>query len=168
MCIRDSSNTALPKGDSFNTEDDALAAIGKYVGDEFSKNFFLAHFNFSAQKANLNISGLPDGASANVLRELKSLRGVLDARETAPGKYVLELPEGAAPDLIAQNVLGPLNAKMGQSCFTAAGSAGQDVNVAFAPACAADAVRGKLENTPPAGLLSAPDARNKAVRKISA
>jgi serine/threonine-protein kinase len=158
-------NTALPKGDSFNTEDDALAAIGKYVGDEFSKNFFLAHFNFSAQKTNLNISGLPDGASPVVLRELKSLRGVLDARETAPGKYVLELPEGAASDLIAENVLKPLNAKMGQACFTQAGSSGQDVNVAFAQGCAVDAIKSKLETTPPAGLLAAPDARSKAIRK---
>jgi serine/threonine-protein kinase len=158
-------NTALPKGDSFNTEDDALAAIGKYVGDEFSKNFFLAHFNFTAQKTNLNISGLPDGASPVVLRELKSLRGVLDARETAPGKYVLELPEGAASDLIAENVLKPLNAKMGQACFTQAGSAGQDVNVAFAQGCAVDAIKSKLETTPPAGLLAAPDARSKGIRK---
>jgi serine/threonine-protein kinase len=158
-------NTALPKGDSFNTEDDALAAIGQYVGDEFSKNFFLAHFNFSAQKTNLNITGLPDGASPLILRELKSLRGVLDARETAPGKYVLELPEGAAADLIAQNVLGPLNAKLGQSCFTAAGSNGQDVNVAFAQNCAVDAIKSKLETTPPAGLLTGPDARNRSVRK---
>ena len=161
------SNTALPRGDSFNTEDDALAAIGQLVGDEFSKNFFLAHFNFTAQKTNLIINGLPEGASPVVLRELRSLRSVLDARETAPGKYVLELPEGAPSDLISENVLKPLNAKLGQNCFTAAGSAGQDVTVAFAAACAGDAVRGKLENMPPAGLLAGPDARNKAVRKTT-
>ena len=159
------SNTALPKGDSFNTEDDALAAIGKLVGDEFSKNFFLAHFNFGSQKVNLNISGLPDGVSPLVLRELKSLRAVLDARETAPGKYTLEMPEGGATDLVADAVLKPLNAKLGQACFTAAGASGQDVNVAYAPACAVDTVRGKLESAPPAGLIAAPDARNKALRK---
>jgi serine/threonine-protein kinase len=159
-------NTTLPKGMTWTGEDQALAAIGKLVGDEFSKNFFLAHFNFGSQKANLNISGLPDGASADVLRELKSLRVVLDARETAPGKYSLELPDGAASDLIAESVLKPLNAKLGQACFTPAGSAGADVNVAFSAACAADAT-GKLENTPPAGLLSAPEARSKSVRKIA-
>ena len=159
------SNTALPKGDSFNTEDDALAAIGKLVGDEFSKNFFLAHFNFGSQKVNLNISGLPDGVSPLVLRELKSLRAVLDARETAPGKYTLEMPEGGATDLVADAVLKPLNAKLGQACFTAAGASGQDVNVTYAPACAVDTVRGKLESAPPAGLIAAPDARNKALRK---
>jgi hypothetical protein len=78
----------------------------------------------------------------------------------------VQLPEGAASDLIADGVLKPLNAKLGQACFTPAGAAGADVNVAFSAACAADA-RGKLENTPPAGLLSAPDARNKAIRKIA-
>jgi len=160
------SNTTMPKGESWNSEDAALAAIGKMVGDEFSKNFFLAHFNFAAQKINLNISGLPDGASADVLRELKSLRTVLDARETAPGKYALQLPDGAASDLIADGILKPLNAKLGQSCLTPAGSNGADVNVTFNPACSADA-RAKLESTPPAGLLSAPDARNKAIRKIA-
>ncbi|HEX4326736.1 MAG TPA: serine/threonine-protein kinase [Burkholderiales bacterium] len=161
------SNTTLPQGDSFNTEDQALSSIGKMVGDEFSKNFFLAHFNFRPQKTKLNISGLPDGASPVVLRELRSMRAVLDAKETAPGKYELTLPEGSGPEMIAEAVLKPLNAKLGQSCFTSAGSAGDSVNVAFAAACAGDAVRGKLENTPPAGLLAGPDARSKAVRKTT-
>ncbi|HEX4325725.1 MAG TPA: hypothetical protein VH105_02855, partial [Burkholderiales bacterium] len=114
-----------------------------------------------------NISGLPDGASPVVLRELRSMRAVLDAKETAPGKYELTLPEGSGPEMIAEAVLKPLNAKLGQSCFTPAGSAGDSVNVAFAATCAGDAVRGKLENTPPAGLLAGPDARSKAVRKTT-
>ncbi|MDB5803399.1 MAG: hypothetical protein JWN73_721 [Betaproteobacteria bacterium] len=160
-------NTTMPQGDSFNTEDLALSSIGKLVGDEFSKNFFLAHFNFRPQKTSLTISGLPDGASPVILRELRSMRAVLDAKETAPGKYVLVLPEGSGADMIADSVLKPLNAKLGQSCFTSAGSSGDNVNVAFAASCAGDAVRGKLENTPPAGLLAGPDARSKAVRKTT-
>ena len=39
-------NTKMPKNTSWATEDAALADIGKLVGDEFSKNFFLAHFSF--------------------------------------------------------------------------------------------------------------------------
>ncbi len=45
-------NTINPQGKSWASEDQALAEIGKLVGDEFSKNFFLEHFNFSAQKVN--------------------------------------------------------------------------------------------------------------------
>ena len=158
-------NTAMPRNTSWANEDAALADIGKLVGDEFSKNFFLARFNFGSQKVNLNISGLPDGSGPVILRELRGLRVVLDAKDTGAGKFALELPEGGPSDLIAEAVLKPLNAKLGQACFTAAGAAGQDVNVSFEAACAAEAVRGKLETAPPAGLLVAPDARNKALRK---
>ena len=158
-------NTAMPKNTSWANEDAALADIGKLVGDEFSKNFFLARFNFGSQKVNLNISGLPDGSGPVILRELRGLRVVLDARDAGAGKFALELPEGGPSDLIAEAVLKPLNAKLGQACFIAAGAAGQDVNVSFEAACAAEAVRDKLETAPPAGLLVAPDARNKALRK---
>ena len=158
-------NTAIPKNTSWPSEDAALADIGKLVGDEFSKNFFLARFNFGAQKIRLNVNGLPEGSGPAILRELRGLRIVLDARETAPGKFALELPDGAASDLIAESVLKPLNAKLGQACFTPAGAAGQDVNVAFAAACAAESVRAKLDTSPPAGLLSGPEARNRALRK---
>jgi len=136
------------------------------VGDEFSKNFFLAHFNFGAQNVNLSVSGLPGPDSAKVLlRELRSLRGVLDAQPAGDNAFRLELPEGGAADLIAENVLKPLNAKLGQACFALGGVSEKSVNVTFASACAQEAVRGKLETSPPAGLLSAPPARGKAILK---
>src|SRR5262249_56062927 len=40
-------NTLLPQGKSWASEDQALSEIGKLVGEEFSKNFFLQHFNFA-------------------------------------------------------------------------------------------------------------------------
>lgn len=160
-------NTTMPKSTSWANEDSALADIGKQVGDEFSKKFFLARFNFGTQKVNLNVSGLPDGASAAVLRELRGLRVVLDARETGAGKYALELPDGSAADLIAEGVAKPLNAKLGQPCFASAGAAGADINVSFAAACALEAVRARLETAPPAGLLSAPDGRTRSLRKVA-
>lgn len=160
-------NTTMPKSTSWPSEDAALADIGKLVGDEFSKNFFLARFNFGTQKINLNISGLPEGAAAAILRELRGLRVVLDARDAGAGRYVLELPEGNAPELIAEGVQKPLNAKLGQPCLAPAGSAGQDVNLSFAAACAAEPVRGKLESAPPAGLIGAPEGRSKALRRVA-
>ena len=160
-------NTKLPKNTSWPTEDAALADIGKLVGDEFSKNFFLAHFSFSAQNVNLSVSGLPGPDSGKVLlRELKSLRGVLDAQPAGDNTFRLELPEGSGSDLIAEYVLKPLNAKLGQACFALGAASGQTVNVTFAQACAQETVRGKLETAPPAGLLAAPPARGKAVLKV--
>jgi len=160
-------NTKMPKNTSWPTEDAALSDIGKLVGDEFSKNFFLAHFSFGAQNVNLQVSGLPGPDSGKVLlRELKSLRGVLDAQPAGDNVFRLELPEGGATDLIAEYVLKPLNAKLGQACFALGGVSGQSINVTFAQACAQESVRGKFETAPPAGLLAAPPARGKAVLKV--
>ncbi len=160
-------NTVTPSGRSWATEDQALAEIGKLVGDEFSKHFFLDHFNYSAQKIGLNIAGLPDAQSAKqLLRELRGFRQVLDAQLVAEsGAYQLQLGEGNASDLILDSVLKPLNAKLGQNCFTLAGSSGAQVNVNFSAFCAELAVRAKLTDSPPAGLQSAPGTRGKLIGK---
>jgi serine/threonine-protein kinase len=162
-------NTVNPTGKSWASEDLALAEVGKLIGDEFSKNFFLEHFNFSAQKVNLNIAGLPDAQSAKLLlRELRGFRQVLDAQQASDaGKYQLQLAEGNASDLINEGVLKPLNTKLGQNCFALAGSSGTDVNVSFSAACSEAAVRGKLDTMPPAGLQSAPGARGKLLGKTA-
>ena len=160
-------NTVLPKGQSWATEDQALADIGKAVGDEFSKNFFLQHFNFGTRKTSLKITGLPDKQTAeSVLRELRGIRQVLDVQLLADsGTYQLQLPEGSAADILQETVFKPLNAKLGQTCFSLAGSSGSEINASFASACADQAVRGKLDSVPPAGLLSAPDSRGKSLLK---
>jgi len=160
-------NTISPKAQSWATEDQALGEIGKLVGDQFSKNFFLQHFNFGTQKINLNFAGLPDAGSARLLlRELRGIRQVLDVQLMADsGKFQLQLPEGSATDIIQEAVVEPLNAKLGQNCFALAGASNADVNVSFSGACAEAAVRAKLETVPPAGLLSAPESRGRALLK---
>ena len=160
-------NTVLPKGQSWATEDQALADIGKAVGDEFSKNFFLQHFNFGTRKTSLKITGLPDKQTAeSVLRELRGIRQVLDVQMLGDsGSYQLQLPEGNAADIIQETVFKPLNTKLGQSCFSLAGASGTEVNASFAGACAEQTVRGKLDSVPPAGLLNAPDSRGKSLLK---
>ena len=162
-------NTVNPTGKSWASEDLALAEVGKLIGDEFSRNFFLEHFNFSAQKVNLNIAGLPDAQSAKLLlRELRGFRQVLDAQLASDsGKYQLQLADGNASDLINEGVLKPLNTKLGQNCFALAGANGTDVNVSFSAACSDAAVRGKLDTMPPAGLQSAPGARGKLLGKTA-
>ena len=160
-------NTVLPKGQSWATEDQALAEIGRAVGDEFSKNFFLQHFNFGTRKTSLNITGLPDRQTAELLlRELRGIRQVLDVQLVADsGKFQLQLPDGSASDIIAETIFKPLNTKLGHTCFTLAGSNGAEVSASFAPACSELAVRGKFESVPPAGLLNAPDSRGKSLLK---
>ena len=62
-------------------------------------------------------------------------------------------------------ILKPLNAKLGQNCFALAGASGATVNVNFSSSCAEAAIRAKLETTPPAGLLNAPESRAKSILK---
>ncbi|OGA39829.1 MAG: cag pathogenicity island protein Cag6 [Betaproteobacteria bacterium RIFCSPLOWO2_12_FULL_62_13] len=163
-------NTVSPKGRSWATEDQALIEIGKLVGEEFSRNFFLQHFNFGAQSISLNIAGLPDAPSARLLlRELRGIRQVLDAQLLADsGKFRLQLPEGSATDIVQDAVLKPLNTKLGQNCFALAGASGAVINVNFSGACAEAAVRARLETVPPAGLLNAPESRSKGLLKAGA
>ena len=162
-------NTISPQGKSWATEDQALGEIGKLVGDEFSKNFFLQHFNFSSQPTTLRVAGLPDARAAqSMLRELRGIRRVLDAQLVADsGTFQLQLPEGNAPDIVQEAILTPLNAKMGRNCFALGSASGAEINVSYSNACADTAVRAKLETAPPAGLINAEDPRSKALLKAT-
>ncbi len=60
-------------------------------------------------------------------------------------------------------MLKPLNAKLGQACFTLGASPADEVTVAFDKRCAETAVLSRLETNPPAGLYGAPPARQQAV-----
>jgi serine/threonine-protein kinase len=163
-------NTVTPKGKSWASEDQALVDIGKLMGEEFSKNFFMQHFNFGISRTRLNVTGLPDAQTAHsLLRELRGVREVLDVQLlTEQGTFALQLAEGNAADVVQEAIIRPLNAKLGQNCFALAGSNEGEVSMSFASACLPVAVRGKLETTPPAGLLSAPAMRGQPLLKGSA
>jgi serine/threonine-protein kinase len=149
-------NTKLPTGQSWAGEDQALAEIGKLAGDEFSKDFFLSYFSYKPQRTTLTFTGLPDGASPFMLRELRGLRAVLDAQAASDGKFQVELPPGSAPDIVQDAILRPLNTKMGQSCFTLGGATGTEVNVRYDTACASTQMKTKLESGAPAGWKFTP------------
>ncbi len=162
-------NTIVPQGQSWATEDMALGEIGKLMGEEFSKGFFLQHFNFGVHQTSLNVTGLPDAQTAQMLlRELRGVRQVLDAQlVNETGRFQLQLPERNAADVVQEAIIRPLNAKLGQNCFALTGSSENEVNMSFASACSEMAVRGKLESMPPAGLLNAPASRGKPLLKGS-
>ena len=163
-------NTALPTGvGSWNSEEEALKAIGSKIADQFSRDFFLAHANVATRKVALSVDGLPDAATEEALgRELLGIPQVLGATPRPPAKprvYELDVAAaGSAGDVVA-GILKPLNAKLGQPCLTVASVAGDTVNVAFDKACANSAVLGRLESNPPAGLYGAPPERQKSVIK---
>jgi serine/threonine-protein kinase len=160
-------STRLPTGQSWATEDQALAEIGKLVGDEFSRNFFLQHFSFHTQKTTLMFTGLPESGGEPMLRELRGMRPVLDAQLDGPGKFQLQVPEGSLPDIVQEAVVRPLNAKLGMDCFALAGTTGSEVTIAYAAACATPQMRTKLEGGPPAGWKFTPGAAKPATKPIA-
>ena len=164
-------NTTLPKGvGSWASEEEALQAIGTKIADEFSRDFFLQHVSLTGQKVTLSVDGMPSPAAEDLLaRELIGLPGVITATPRPPASprgYDLQLAgEGPIGDLIAAAILKPLNAKLGQACFSVRGIAGDQVSVAFDPRCADASVLSRLETNPPAGLYGAPPGRQRTVVK---
>jgi eukaryotic-like serine/threonine-protein kinase len=164
-------NTTLPTGiGSWASEEEALKAIGAKIADEFSRDFFLQHANVTGQPVTLTVEGMPDAASEDLLaRELVGLPEVIAVTPRSPAKprvYDLQLAGTGAPsELVANGVLKPLNAKLGQACFVLGGVSGDQVSVVFDKRCADAAVLNRLETNPPAGLYGAPLGRQKSVIK---
>ncbi|MCE9641611.1 MAG: serine/threonine protein kinase [Betaproteobacteria bacterium] len=153
---------------SWSTEEQALAAIGGKIADEFSRDFFVRHFNANGQKVALRIDGLPDKGLENAIaRELVGLQAVIAVarRAGAPAIYDLQLSGGSGPltDLVASTVLKPLNAKLGRACFNPGATSGEQVTVTFETACGDKAVLTRLDSYPPASLYAAPPARQKSI-----
>ena len=164
-------NTTLPQGTgSWASEEQALNAIGAKIADEFSRDFFLQHANVTSQKVTLSVEGMPDAASEETLaRELVGLPEVIAAAPRSPAKprvYDLQIAGTGIPaELVANAVLKPLNAKLGESCFALGSSNGAQVSVTFEQRCAVASILDKLETNPPAGLYGAPPGRQKTVIK---
>ncbi len=164
-------NTALPTGmGSWASEEEALTAIGNKIASEFSRDLFLQHVYGTGQKVTLVIESLPDAASdATLTRQLAGLPSVVNIGTSPPGRprvYSLQLAgSGPVSDLVAAGVLKPLNAQLGQACFSVGSVAGNKVVVGFDPKCADPSILSRLETNPPAGLYGAPSARQNSVVK---
>jgi eukaryotic-like serine/threonine-protein kinase len=146
-------STRLPTGKTWVDEDHALADIGKLVGDEFSRQFFLQNFMGRPQKATLLFTGLPEGAAPLMLRELRATRAVLDAQPQAEAaRFEVLLAEGNASDLVRDAIVRPLNAKLRVECLTMTGATASQLTIGYAASCAGADMRTRLESGAPAGL----------------
>ncbi len=163
-------NNALPKNvGSWASEEEALAAIGAKIGDEFNRDFFLQHFGPTGQKIVFKVTGLDGPASAELLgRELIGLASVLSSTPrpgASPRAYDLVLGGNGSPqEIVAAGILKPLNTKLGATCFALGAAAGDEVEVTLGPTCD-KTVLSRLETAPPAGLYAAPQSRQRSVVK---
>lgn len=161
-------NTQIPEKQSWASEDQALAEIGRLIGEEFSKNFFLQHFHFTGQKVVLRLAGLPDRTvGEKLLREITGLRSVLDVKGIDVSTLEVRLAgsAGSPADLVAAGVTQPINHKLGRSCLSVNGQNGTEVILALDAACLDSAVLGKLDSLPAAALYDAPPVRRNAIVK---
>jgi hypothetical protein len=94
---------------------------------------------------------------------------VVNIGRGSPGRprvYELQLAgSGPVSDLVATGVLKPLNAQMGQTCFSLGTVAGNKVQVQFDAKCGDTSILSRLETNPAAGLYGAPSARQNSVIK---
>jgi serine/threonine-protein kinase len=163
-------NTALPTGTgSWASEEEALRAIGAKIADEFSRDFFLRHVPVRGRKVTLTVTGLPDAATEDLLaRELIGLPGVITARAGPPAKprsFDVQMAPGADGEAVANEIVRPLNAKLGEACFAVGASDAERVAISFDARCTDGTTRARLETNPPAALYGAPPERQKAVIK---
>jgi eukaryotic-like serine/threonine-protein kinase len=150
-------NTAIPQKQSWATEELALQDVGRMIGSEFSRSFFLQYFDYKPKKARLRFSGLPPAVGNAVLAALSGNLLVLNAAlaQQSGDDVVIdtELSGSSAslPGLVQQNLLQPLNKKIGRTCFTMlAGEPAAEMHVVFDASCAA--IVGKLEAAPQDGF----------------
>jgi len=159
-------NTTIPQKVTWNSEDEALTDVGKLVGEEFSKGFFLQNFHFVGQKVRLNIAGLPDETFAKRLTgEIGGLRNVLNASSAKPGEIDVEMSGGKVnlSDLVSGSIALPLNRKFGKSCFNVVSASGEEVRLDFSAECKAPEILSRLDAAPPAALYEAPAAKRQAI-----
>ncbi|OQA31153.1 MAG: Serine/threonine-protein kinase PknB [Betaproteobacteria bacterium ADurb.Bin341] len=161
-------NTTIPKGKSWNSEDEALADVGKLIGEEFSKSFFLQNYHFIGQKVRLKLAGLPDSQFGKRLStEVSGLRNVLAVKPIESDLLEVDLSGGQTnlSDLVTTGITTPLNRKFGRACFNVASTFENEVRVDFSPECSDQAIAARLDTAPPAALFAAPAPKVEAIVK---
>jgi serine/threonine-protein kinase len=158
-------NTTIPQKRSWATEELALQEIGRLIGSQFSREFFLQYFDFGTQRIRLRFRGLPAGAAQSLICEATAALRILNASlSDSAGRDVLidvDVEEGpdAARERVADALLNPLNRKLGQACFAATGGSDTELLIDFDPVCASPAVLARLDALPPGALIDAPRSR---------
>lgn len=164
-------NTKIPEKQAWNSEEQALQDVGKLVGDEFTKSFFLEYFHYPTEPVRLELSGLPPKVGASLLTEINGLNSVLSATlahedgTTAVIDATLSSTGGTAADAVQAVILVPLNRKLGKNCLAVAGTSGEALHITFDASCGDAATLARLETLPPAGLMNSAQLRRDDVVK---
>jgi predicted Ser/Thr protein kinase len=164
-------NTAVPEKQSWATQELALQDVGRLIGEQFTKSFFLQYFDFKPKKARLRFSGLPPAVAGIVLAAVNASLVVLNAapvqQEGSDIVIDTELSgaSDSAPSLVQQAILAPLNHKIGVTCFSLTGAdapgatpgiATPELHILYDSACTSAATIDRLQTAPAEALTGAP------------
>lgn len=158
-------NTAIPRKQSWASQELALEDVGRLIGEEFNKGFFLQYFDFKPKKARLRFSGLPPALAGVVTETVNASLVVLNAApaQQSGSDLVIDAQLSGAADsaahLVEQAILAPLNRKIGVTCFSIEGGEGgeaAELHVLFDNSCTSDATIKRLQTAPPDALPGAP------------
>ena len=166
-------NTKLPTGEgSWASEEEAFKAIGTKIASRVLARLLPAarERHRTPRRAQGGGHAAAVTGRARCARELVAMPSVITVAPGTPARprvYDLQLAgSGPAGDVVAAAILKPLNAKLGQACFTR-GRRGRRRRSRRRSTrrCNDSAVLGRLETNPPASLYDAPAPRQKAIVK---
>lgn len=156
-------NNQVPKKQTWPDEDQAIEAIGQLIGAEFSKEFFASHLQAPSHMYQLEVLGLPNYETGQLLRkEFIGLRPVLNIEfrnfdKNGLSLYEVEFTGGRSNfnDLVHTSILGPLNRKIGHEAFSLESAQGQVVRLGFKSSLTPQEVSQRLNGTAPSQLVEA-------------
>ncbi|MCL7489066.1 MAG: hypothetical protein M8357_12940 [Desulfobulbaceae bacterium] len=156
-------NNKIPARRSWNSEDEALMAIGQLIGEEFSREFFEQQLLQRTRIYQLEVQGLPVYDAAVLFKkELIGLRPVLnvDLRafdDLGGASYEVEFSgnELDFSEFLNSAVLAPLNSKFGKRVFSLVSVQKQQIKVLFQGFNRPAEIITLFKEKPPSSLASA-------------
>ena len=169
-------NSKIPQRRSWPSKEVALRDIGRLIASEFSEDFFRDRLAAPTRLFELDVEGLAEyDLGVQLERELIGLRSVVNAEFRgfdADGLSLYEVEfSGSArdfPRFFNDDVLKPLNAKLGERAFRLATVGSSVLRVRFRSDVETDELIRKLETLPPTSLAEAPPERIRQVVRNSA
>jgi hypothetical protein len=156
-------NNQLPVKRSWNSQEAALAEIGKAIGAKFSKDFFKEKIKGNSNSYQLSITGIPDyDVGVLIKKELIGLNSILQVNFRsfdALGASLYEIESSLATEnlagMLSEQIFKPLNRKMGSDIFRLSSVHGGVIKVVFDALVDIPTLKQRFTSLPPASLANA-------------
>ncbi|MEN8189521.1 MAG: hypothetical protein ABFS19_06705, partial [Thermodesulfobacteriota bacterium] len=163
-------NNKLPKKRSWSSEDEAVAAVGEMIGQEFSKDFFQNQLLAKTQIYQVEIRDVGSYDFVELFKnELIGLRPVLNVElrsfeDKGSAFFEIEFSSSSMSftDFLSSGILKPLNTKFGKPLLSLAEVRRQEVKIGFKSKGRVEKLYSQVKTKPPSSLAqAAPERINK-------